>query len=104
MAALPRMALIGQCLPVGLWAATTNPTVRVSACHPAAIDHQVLAGDERRLVGGEEQRGIGDILRTAEPRQRRAAVAVVDPARLDGAAALAGEDLPRRDGIADDRV
>src|SRR5262249_58500783 len=36
--------------------------------------------------------------------QRRAAVAVVDPARLDGAATLAGEDFARRYGVADDAV
>src|SRR5690349_11399128 len=75
-----------------------------SARHPAAVHHQVLAGDETRLVRRQEEGGIGDILRSAEPRQRRAAVAVVDPARLYRAAALAGEDFARRHRVADDVV
>src|SRR5260370_18866034 len=60
------------------------------ARHPAAIDHQVFTRDEGRLVGGEEQHGVGDVLRAAEPRQLRAGTAGVEPARLDRAARPAG--------------
>ena len=34
----------------------------------AAVDMQLRAGDVAGLVGGEEQRGIGDVLRRAEAR------------------------------------
>ena len=37
----------------------------------AAVDMQVCAGDIGGLVRGEEQRGIGDVLRRAEPPERR---------------------------------
>src|SRR5215475_12951843 len=75
-----------------------------SARHPPAVDHQVLPGDEGRFIRGKEERGVGDVFRAAEPGQRRAAVAVAYPARLDGAAALAGEDFAGRHGVADDAV
>ena len=60
----------GARLPRRCWAGCCR-----SVRHPAAVDHQVLAGDEGRLVGGEEEGGVGDVLRAAEARQRRAGVA-----------------------------
>ena len=38
-----------------------------SLAHQAAIDHQVVAVDEARFVGGQEHRGPADVLRRAEP-------------------------------------
>src|SRR5690242_15494258 len=104
MTALPRSPVWYGLSPVGDHCAIGRRAIVGSACHPAAVHHQVFTGDEARLVRRQEQRGAGDILRAAEPRQWRAAVAIVDPARLDRAAALAGEDFARRDGVADDVV
>ena len=36
-----------------------------------AIDMEAGAGDVGRLVGREEQRGVGDVLRRAEAPERR---------------------------------
>jgi oxepin-CoA hydrolase / 3-oxo-5,6-dehydrosuberyl-CoA semialdehyde dehydrogenase len=38
--------------------------------HLAAVHHDRLAGDVRRLVGGEEQRGVADVRYAAQPAQR----------------------------------
>ena len=40
----------------------------------AAVDHVGLAGDPRRLVGGEEHGEVGDVLRLAEPLGGQAAL------------------------------
>ena len=40
----------------------------------AAVDHVGLAGDPRRLVGGEEHGQVGDVLRFAEPLGRQVAL------------------------------
>lgn len=36
----------------------------------AAIGHQAVAGDEGGIVGGEEQDGLGHVLRLAEATER----------------------------------
>ena len=47
----------------------------------AAIDNQIRAGDPARRVGGEEQCGIGDVVGTAEPLQRRRRLPAADAFR-----------------------
>ncbi len=58
--------------------------------HPAAIHQQVVTCDIGCVVGGEVQCGARHVLRPAKPRPGCAGVAVVDPARIDGTAGLAG--------------
>src|SRR5579862_9977177 len=82
---------------------TTVFEFAMSACHPAAVDHQVDAGDIGCEIAGEEQRGVGHVLRPAEARPRRAPARVVEHGGV-GIIGLAGDDLARRHGVADDEI
>src|SRR5262245_10090680 len=48
----------------------------------AAVDHEPLAMDEARVVGGEESEGGGDVLDAAEPAERDIREVVVGEARV----------------------
>src|SRR4051794_1801100 len=48
---------------------------RDCAAGDAAIDDELGAGDVARRVGGEEQNAVGDVLRLADPAERRAGAA-----------------------------
>src|SRR3954452_13384554 len=56
--------------PCGRCGPPSSPSERGGG--DAAIHHQHLARHEARLVGGEEADGAGDVLRGAEPPERRA--------------------------------
>src|SRR5437660_2521905 len=45
------------------------------AAGDAAVDDQLGAGDVIRGVGGEKQHAVGDVLRLADPAERRAGTA-----------------------------
>ena len=48
-------------------ACTGGPSREVSACHVAAVDVELKAGDEGRVVAGEVGDAGGDIFRSAQP-------------------------------------
>src|SRR5712672_1635510 len=55
-----------ECLPHGLHALLMR--CPLASTHDAAIDHQVVAVDEGRIVGSEEHRGLGDVVGEAGAR------------------------------------
>src|SRR5579862_2595920 len=48
---------------------------RDRAAGDAAVDDQFAAGDVARRIGGEKEDAVGDVLRLADPAERRAAAA-----------------------------
>src|SRR5450432_3906573 len=78
------------------------PCGRTSAGQPPAIHHEIRARDVCRSIAGEKYRGIGNVLRPAEPRPRSTATRVLEKRRVHRQTGFAGDDLARRNAIAND--
>ncbi len=69
-----------------------------SGQHLAAVDHERLAGDVPRLVAGEEERGVADVVDAAETVLRDGGLHAPDVVRTHVVQPL-GRDVPGHDRI-----
>ena len=69
--AVKRSSLIAPTFPIIRCLA---PLVATDDGQGAAVDRNLKAGGEIRLVGGQEQRGVGDVHGGAHPAQRHPVV------------------------------
>src|ERR671935_33036 len=84
--------------------AGARATVAISAGREAAVDDQLGAGHERRLVAGEEQRDVGDLARLRDPAERNAGLELL-PNGVREVRRLQGRvDDTRMDHVAADLV
>src|SRR4051812_4722863 len=66
---------------------------KASACHTAAVDHQIASGDVARHIAGEEKSRARHVVGCAKPRPRCPAARIVERIGIVGNAGLSGDDL-----------
>src|SRR5262249_39790639 len=80
-----------------------EPAARL-ARQPAAVDDEIRAGDEGRPIAGEEDGGVGYVLRSAESRPGGALALVLQARRVLGEPPGSGDDLAGGNAVAHDEL
>ncbi len=68
------------------------------------IDGQANAGDGRRLIAGQEEHGIGDVLSRRDPAQRIPALGFLEDLRIGSSARFPGLGANRAGATAFERI